>query len=271
MNALTSLVKRHPLVTFFVLAYALAWWPSLLLLAGVTFPLPQFDTGPFLAALLVSAIIEGRQGVKALLGRLVLWRVGLTWYAVALLLPALLIVAAVALSALLGAPAPTAEQLSRWPRVVFFFLLFLVLPIAAPLGEEPGWRGFAQLRLMQGRSALMASLILGVLWASWHLPLIVIWKISSWALIPLVIPSAIIMTWIYLHTRGSVLLALIYHASFDAVTNLVAEIYPGAELVRVTWVLAVVFWIAALTVIVVTGPSLMRKTWSTEAEAGPVG
>jgi membrane protease YdiL (CAAX protease family) len=177
-------------------------------------------------------------------------------YLVAVFLPALLIVVAVCLNILLGASAPTIEQFSRWPSVVFFFLLFLVLPIAAPLGEEPGWRGFAQPALMVGRSALMASLILGMLWAGWHLPLIVIWNISSWALIPLIIPSAVIMTWIYLHTRGSVLLAIIYHASFDAVTNLVAEIYTGTDLARVTLVLAIVFCVAALTLVVIMGPDL---------------
>src|SRR5215203_4932541 len=82
-----ALVKRHPIITFFLLAYALSWlgWPMWAL--GL-YPNPVFGFGPFLAALLVLAITNGKSGVGGLLRRMVRWRVGLGWYAVALLLPA---------------------------------------------------------------------------------------------------------------------------------------------------------------------------------------
>lgn len=81
-----SLVRRYPLTTFFVLAYALSWWPWILYAVDLS-PNPIIGFGPFLAALIVLAITESKSGVIGFLRRMVRWRVGLQWYAVALLLP----------------------------------------------------------------------------------------------------------------------------------------------------------------------------------------
>ena len=98
-----SLVRRYPLTAFFVLACALSWWPWILYSAGLL-PNPIVGFGPFLAALVVLAMTEGKSGVTGLLRRMVRWRVGLQWYAVALLLPILVTLAAAALNIyLLGA------------------------------------------------------------------------------------------------------------------------------------------------------------------------
>ena len=97
-----TLMKRYPLITFFVLAYALSWWPWLLYTAHL-FPFPLFPTGPALAALLMTEIIGGRAGTKTLLLRLVQWRARPRWYAVVLLLPVVIWGTAVILNALLGA------------------------------------------------------------------------------------------------------------------------------------------------------------------------
>ena len=132
-------------------------------------PFPVFPYGPFLAAVIVLALTTGKTGVIGLLRRIVLWRVGLRWYAVALFLPVAL--AAVCLNVLvLGAPAPSLEELGGWPSL--FVLFPLTLLIGGPLGEEPGWRGYVLPRLQTGRSALTASLILGALIALWHLTLL---------------------------------------------------------------------------------------------------
>src|SRR5215208_4302447 len=103
-----SLVKRHPIITFFVLTYALSWlaWP---LWASGLYPIaPVFSFAPFLAALVVLAVTHGKSGVGGLLRRMVRWRVGLRWYAVALLLPAGITSAATVLNVLLSAHAPSA-------------------------------------------------------------------------------------------------------------------------------------------------------------------
>jgi len=101
-----SLVRRHPLISFFVVAYALSWWPLVVKIGG---PVAEgiFPFGPMLAAIVLTALTLGWIGTKALLARQVRWRVGVRWYAVALLLPAVLAVAAVSLNVMLGAPAPT--------------------------------------------------------------------------------------------------------------------------------------------------------------------
>ena len=248
-----AIVSRHPLLSFFVLAYAFAWWPSAFYLAGGQPPLPQFASGPVIAALVETAITIGKPGLKELWQRMILWRVGWRWWAVAIVVPAGLVAVGVALNYALGAARPTPDQLANWPMDVGFFFLWFVLPIAAPLGEEPGWRGVAQPLLLTSRSAIAASFILGVVWAMWHLPLIVVWHLSDWALIPLVVPSAVLMTWIYLNTRGSVLLAVAYHSSFDATTNFVRDIATAWNPTVSTLLLALPLWIAALALIVLAG------------------
>jgi membrane protease YdiL (CAAX protease family) len=186
--------------------------------------------------------------------------VGWRWWAVATLLPASLVAVGVALNYLLGAPPPRPDQVATWPMALLFFLLWFVLPIAAPLGEEPGWRGLAQPLLLHSRSALLASLILGLVWALWHLPLIVVWKLADWSLIPLAVPSAILMTWIALHTRGSVLLAVAYHSSFDAATNFVRDLATAWNPTVSTLVLSVPLWLAALVLVAFTGKDFRSAT-----------
>src|SRR3712207_757052 len=107
--ALMSLVKRHSLITFFVLAYALSWWPAILYAFDLV-PTPIVGFGPFLAALVVLAITSGKSGVVGLLRRMVRWRVSPVWYAVALLAPVAITVAAAVLNVLLGAQAPSSAE-----------------------------------------------------------------------------------------------------------------------------------------------------------------
>src|SRR3712207_9287713 len=113
MSSLSSVVKRRPLVTFFVLTYALTWlaWP---VWAFGLYPNPVFSCGPFLAALVVLAITHGKSGLGGLLRRMVRWRVGLRWYAVALLVPIAITLAATVLNVLLGAQAPSSAELGGW-------------------------------------------------------------------------------------------------------------------------------------------------------------
>ena len=169
-----SLVRRYPLTAFFVLACALSWWPWILYSVGLL-PNPIVGFGPFLAALVVLAVTEGKSGVMGLLRRMVRWRVGLQWYAVALLLPIVVTLAAAALNVfLLGAQrTSSAADLGGWSSFLLLFLLSLFIPGLAGTWEEPGFRGYALPRLQFRYSALIASLILGVLWAFWHLPFVV--------------------------------------------------------------------------------------------------
>src|SRR3712207_946730 len=146
MNTTLTLVKRHPLVTFFVLAYALSWGSYYLLSGPFLFP-----WGPLLAALIVASVTRGKAGLKELLSRCLRWRVGLKWYAAALFLPVAVALAAVALNLLLGARLPAAAQLGHWYSLLFLFPQAL---LDAPVEEEPGWRGYALPHLPARRSRL---------------------------------------------------------------------------------------------------------------------
>jgi membrane protease YdiL (CAAX protease family) len=254
-----SLVRRHPIITFFVLAYALSWWPAILYAFDLS-PQPIVGFGPFLAALVVLAITSGKTGVVGLLRRMVRWRVSPVWYAVALLAPVAITVAAAVLNVLLGAQAPSSAELVGWTSLWSTFFLLLLIPGIGGTWEEPGWRGYALPRLQTGRSALSASLILGVLWAFWHLPLMVVGEVH-YSDIVFVISWTVFFTWIFNNTRGSVLLAMLMHAMNNTISgSFFGPMFSGADSVRSAWLLAGLWSVVAIVVVFVAGPAhLSRK------------
>jgi membrane protease YdiL (CAAX protease family) len=258
-KALMALVKRHPVITFFLLAYALSWlgWPMWAL--GL-YPNPVFGFGPFLAALLVLAITNGKSGVGGLLRRMVRWRVGLGWYAVALLLPVGLALGATVLNVMLGARAPSSVELGSWPSLLVIFALVLLVPGLGGAWEEPGWRGYALPRLQTGRSALFASLILGVLIVGWHLPLMVVGQVH-YSDVVLIIAAVIVFNWVFNNARGSVLIIMLMHGSNNTISgSFFSPMFSGADSVRQSWLLAVVWCVVAIVVILLAGPEdLPRK------------
>ena len=210
-----SLVKRHPIITFFVLAYAISWvgWP--LYAAGV-WPIPFLASGPLLAALIVIPITQGRSGLRELGLRMIRWRVRWYWYAVALGLPLGVELVSVALNVAFGASAPSLAQVGPF-TILMVFAVRLIDPLDGPLGEEPGWRGFALPGLQASRSPLVATLILALLVTIWHVPLFFL----EGGLQPSVIvggtlgPLAFtfVATWLFNHTGGSVLMTIVMHAA----------------------------------------------------------
>ncbi len=134
MHIITTPIKRHPLITYFVLAYAFSWAMVALYSVGFIFALLALF-GPALAAIIVTGVIEGRSGVKALLRRVGLWRVGLRWYVVAIGLPIVVALAALLIHSLItGTPLVIN---SGTPISLLIIIALLVV------GEELGWRGFA--------------------------------------------------------------------------------------------------------------------------------
>jgi membrane protease YdiL (CAAX protease family) len=258
---LVSLIRRYPLITFFALAYALAWWIWILYAFDITFLGPIFALGPFLAAIIVTAVTRGTAGLKALLSRMVRWRVGLGWYAAALLLPVAVYLFAVSLNILLGAGASTAEQFGSWYLIFPLFAYSLLFPLSGAFGEELGWRGYALPRAQARVSALSAALIIGVIQTAWHLPLFIIDR--STPPVPLIVGYmglGILATWVFNNTRGSVLLTMLLHASFNTNAGFFGEMFAGADLLRMSWLLAAGWCVAAIVVVVVYGPQhLSRK------------
>jgi membrane protease YdiL (CAAX protease family) len=263
MNPIKLFVQRHPLITFFVLAYAFSWWPWLLSPAANPIGSPLFPLGPMVAALILTAVINGRAGLKALLARVVLWRVDLRWYGAALLLPVALGLFAFGLNLLLGAPMPAAAQLPAWAALlpVFLFQVFLI-----QVGEETGWRGFALPRLLEGRSALAASLILGLLWMGWHLPSYATGAIPA-ILIPSPIITAFLFTWLYQHTNGSVLIAILFHSMLNTVVGILYPLFSGVYLEQMLWLFVAANLLAVVIVVVVAGPNLRRQPAPAVADA----
>ena len=238
MKTLTDFVKRHPLIAFFVLAYALTW--PLIPLVSVS-PLWGFPAlfGPATAAIVVAAVADGRAGLKDLLGRVVRWRVGARWYAVALGLPVILALAAAGLHLALGARS----SIEFGGLSVLNFVVFVLI-----VGEELGWRGYALPRLLARRSALAASLILGLLWGLWHLPTFFVpgapqHGLPITAFLLLTMAYSVLFTWIYLHTGGSVLLATLFHGAINLSQGL---LLGGLDPARTYWLLAAVYGLAAL-------------------------
>jgi membrane protease YdiL (CAAX protease family) len=262
-----SLVKRHQLITFFALTYALTWlaWPVWAL--GL-YPNPVFPFAPFLAALLVLGVTRGRTGMVGLLGRMVRWRVGLRWYAVALLLPVAITLAAAVFNVLLGAQAPSSAELGGWTGLLPTFFLMLLIPGLGGAWEEPGWRGFALPRLQAGRSALFASLILGVLIAGWHLPLMVVGQVHYWD-IGTILGAVVVFNWVFNNANGSVLIIMLMHAMNNAFSgSFFFPIFSGADSVRQSWLLAAVWCAVAIMVVLWAGPAHLSRKHKKQEEKG---
>jgi uncharacterized protein len=256
LSQISGFVKRQPLMTFFVLAFGLSWlvWP--LYLAGLISS-PLIPVGPFLAAIIVAALTGGKVELKALLGRMVQWRVGPQWYAVALLLPAILTGAAIYVTrSFVGA---VEFDLGPWYGVFTLIIFHTLFPLSGAFGEELGWRGYVLPRLQAGRSALSASLILGLIWAAWHLPLFAtgVWT-QPVPHILAIIALAILYTWLFNRTNGSVLLAMLFHGAFNGVAEFLIPAIGLANLELFWWALAGFTSAAAVGVILLSGRELGR-------------
>ncbi|QCO97198.1 CPBP family intramembrane metalloprotease [Arthrobacter sp. 24S4-2] len=204
-------LQHHRLPAFFVLSYAISWlsWPVFAL--GIMPRMEFLPIGPLAAALIMIGLAEGRTGYRAWSRRILRWRVGWAWYAVALLLPAVLVLVTGSVNMLLGAAAPGLSQLTGSGLLVVFAVR-LVNPMDGPLGEEPGFRGYAVPLLQASRLPLQAAALLGFVVAFWHLPLIVFGGLSLIGL-PTTFVITFLYVWLFNRTGGSVLLTLLCHNS----------------------------------------------------------
>ena len=242
-----DIVRARPLVWFFLLAFAFSWWSSIIVLTTGSGP-PILGFGPFLAAVAVLALTVGKPGVRALFRSMVMWRVGLRWWLVAVLTPIVLTALATALNVALGAPMPTSEEFSRWPDALLTGLLILCIPFIGGAWEEPGWRGYALPRLLAARSPMAASLVLGVIWAVWHVPLFLTGD-QHWSDLVLVVFASVVFTWLFQNALQSVLIAMVLHATNNAVSGeYFSQMFTDADSIRQSWLLVGVWGVAAALV-----------------------
>jgi membrane protease YdiL (CAAX protease family) len=205
-----SLVKRHPIITFFALTYAIGW--------GLI-PFWTFQAGsPFIAALIVIPLTQGLSGLKELGLRMIRWRVRWYWYVVAIGVPLAVIGLTAGLNVALGASVPSLAGVGSVSTILMMFAVRLVNPGDGALGEEPGWRGFALPGLQSTLSPLVSTLILGVAVTVWHVPLLFL---EDGLLQPSIIVGFLLgsfavtffYTWLFNHTGGSVFMSIVSHSA----------------------------------------------------------
>jgi hypothetical protein len=255
----------RPLLKFFLLTYAITWTcftaagaisrggarpaPALAALTGALFLLGTFAPG--LVALALTERVEGRAATRALLRQVFAWRVGARWYVFAVgYIPAIKLSVALVHRVATGA----------WPRFGqepwYLMAVAIMISTWVQAGEEIGWRGYALPRLSDRFGLAPASVILGIIWASWHLPLFFVPRSDTFGQsFPLyllqVTALSVAAAWLYWRTEGSLLLVMLLHAAVNNTKDIVPSAVPGAtnpfalSTSLVAWLTVAFLWIAA--------------------------
>ncbi len=229
-------------------------------------PVPVAPFGPFLAALTILMLTEGKSGVVGLFRRMGRWRVNVIWYVVALATPLVLSAMAVIINLALGAEVQLSTANIDRLDVLTTFAMVLLIPGFAGAWEEPGWRGYAVPRLQSGRTALHAALILGVLVAGWHLPLILVGQVS-WTDMIEIIGAVIVFNWLFNNARGSVLIIMLAHASNNTVwSTLTSQVVAESDFARQAVLQAIMWCVAAVIVVLLAGPINLSRRHAKQEE-----
>jgi uncharacterized protein len=248
-----SLIRRHPVITFFLLAYALAWgaipWQSF------------FAPGVLVAALAVVLLTEGLAGLKAMGARLIRWRVSWVWYALALAVPLAVKFASIGLNSALGAPVPVISEFNVWYSLPMAIAVNIVNPLNAQLPEESSYRGWAQPKLQATRTPLGATVLMAIGVTGWHIPLFLMPQFGS---SPIEAAATVAVTfwyaWLFNHASGSSLLTLIAHATEGTIeTSTLWQ--AGADTTRMTWLYTLVWCLVAFALLVFD-----RRFWTRSPE-----
>lgn len=286
------MIRRRPLLSFFVLAMALSWlaWiPYVLSRNGLgawdyRFPeifgsgqvglLPGLYLGPIGSAFAITARADGRAGLRRWAGRMWRWRVDWRWYAGTLLgVPAVMLAAGAAFSHG-DVRAPSAMVVAAYPPALVLQL------VTTGFGEEPGWRDFALPRLQRRFGALRAALVLGPLWAVWHLPLFLTdwggWPTAHWSRPVLFavfcVAFTVVLSWVFNRTGESLPLAMLAHCSVNNVASVLwGEMFPALTVEQALLATTAAAALVAAVLVVATGGRLgyRRCELATAADSAP--
>jgi membrane protease YdiL (CAAX protease family) len=268
-----SVIQKYPLATFIVLAFGLTWTFLIADALGswgiISFRLPLSGPGilltlltgycPTIAAVIVTGLTSGREGIRKLFGRILRWRASFYWYVTVIFGTGVLFFIALQLNLLFGGTAKPMPPGGLPMIVIGIIAMFLVNGLVN--GEEFGWRGFALPRLQAKNNALVSSLILGLIWVLFHLPLFFtkdggaggnMSQTPFIAFVLNVLAGSVLVTWLFNNTRGSVLFAYLFHAAFNTWTGIFASTSAGGS---IFWMQALVLSVAAVIVILVYGPT----------------
>jgi membrane protease YdiL (CAAX protease family) len=265
MTTIKAFIKRQPLPTYFALTFAISWGAILIVVGPGGIPVTTEQSGmlglamlfgPNVAGILLTGLASGRVGLRELLSRLLRWRVGARWYAVAILTAPLSTVAVLLALSLLS-PEFLPVIVTSDNRATLL-LTGIAAGFMVGLFEELGWTGFAVPRLRLRYGIITTGLIVGLLWGAWHF--ILFWERGSFSgalslalllgrLFSWLPAYRVLMVWVYDRT-GSLLVAIVMHVSLVASTVIVEPPLTGGALLTYILVRAAVLWVVVAAVAV---------------------
>ena len=271
---LREVMRQHPLFFFFLMSYAFAWIISIPyvlstwnILPGdytIAFILKPF-VGPTLAAIIMTGLTEGRAGLRHLRDRLRHRWADWWWYLFILLgIPVLILLGIVIQPGTLASFQGLTPNL-LWNYPVYFVAVFF----GVALPEEIGWRGFALPRMQPRYGPLRGTLLLGLLWALWHLLYFLTPDhgggpdtgfatliINFFIFFLMIMALAIIFTWVFNHTRGSIFIANLMHAAIDTPQLVWIPLFLAVNETMINLAGLIAFGIPALLIVLLTGGRL---------------
>lgn len=269
-KGLQGLLREHPLFFFFLIACAFSWIISIPFVLSewgilhgdftVAFALKSF--GPFLAAYILIRITEGKEGLLRFRQRFKPARADWQWY-----LFILLVIPAPVLLGIITQPGALANFPGLSPAfLVTCLVTFILVSLGGgPLGEEPGWRGFAVPRLQARYGPLWGTLLLGVLWTFWHLPDFFTSQqgggpgtgltpfVENLPLFLLLVTAlAVIFTWVFNHTQGNIFAAILMHACVNVSQVILVPLFPGLDFTKLDLAALIGYGVPALLILSLT-------------------
>jgi uncharacterized protein len=270
-----------PLIRFFLATYVVSWacfaaaasirvgpGSASASLAGLRGPLALLGTfAPALVALVLTARAEGRAGTLGLLRRIIQWRVGAPWY-----------VFAVGYMAVVKLAVALVYRVATggWPRfgqeAWYIVAMAIVLSTPVQAGEELGWRGYALPRLAARLGLARASILLGFIWACWHLPFFFIPGADkfgqSFPVYALQVTAlSVAVAWLYWRTQQSLLLVMLMHSAVNQTLGIVPSTFPHATHVfglsasLVGWMTVALLWIGGAYFLVRMRAAELGNDW----------
>lgn len=273
MTTLRASLTTHAVSTYFVLTLAISWGGFVLAVGPDGIPAAPEDfermpllaimtmlIGPAAAGVLMTGVVSGNEGFRDHLSRFVRWRVGVLWYAVALVTAPVLF-AAVLLPLSRHSPAFQPRIWASSDGVVSLVVMGTIVGLIVGILEEVGWTGFAIPRLRRHHGVLSTGLIVGVVWGAWHVLSNDVWASAATAgdlpvglfvvlrglslLVGGLLPFRVVMVWIYDRTDGSLLVAMLMHASYAASTFILNPLtMSGTSLLVYDVLSTVAAWVA---------------------------
>ena len=282
MTTIKAFIKRHPLLSYFALTFAISWGDILIVAGGpggisansqpsemlLPLMLLALFAGPAVSGIVMTSLVYGREGFRDLLVRMRRWRVGARWYAVALLtVPLLVTTVLLALSLTSPGFLPGILTTSDKASVLLFGI---VAGLIVSIFEELGWTGFAIPRLLARHGVLATGIIVGVLWGAWHFPVFFWGGATSSGTLPLalylfvllfsILPAyRVLMVWVYDRTE-SLLVAILMHTSLLASQFIIIPLsLVGVAAVTLDLVFAAVLWAVVGVVALANGGHLTQQ------------